>query len=323
MAKKKKVEQVETPEVAPNNLSDAPTIADVSKERELAYEKYQADVTPEEVTTENTSEEAVTSAEKGEAVTEELEPEKSEETEEVEEPEKAEKAEKTEKTEEVKTVPLAALHEEREKRKTAQSELREIKEQMSGLLEDNRKLMTMLEDKSTEQPSETETLGDYDEELLTLKRQNKMLLDRLDKIESATTTSKQQSEIEKNNALLMKLDENLTAEGFPGLMKFQAIVADKMRNIAETDPDRYKEIMQTRETWIEGCGEVYKEIYKDMNNMFVTQEKTKKISDKEELKSKAGLVGKTGQTISKPPEEEGEWTYKDYVKQRQKSPIFR
>ena len=284
-------------------------------EREKVYDAYpgEAVTSPVEEVTEPTEE----SKEKPKA--ESKEKPKEEPTEDLAEEVIETPVEEGELQEEVieKTVPLQALHEEREKRKVAQADIRNLTEKVNSLIEDNRQLM----EHYTQEPEEIE---DYDKELLALKKQNKELVSRLDTFEKSDTQHKQERQVEAINVDLKKLDSKLTAEGYPGMLKFQNLVVESINELRETDFDRYETIMSSKANWFKGCEEIYKkEVFSGIKNIFSKTTKAEKDLEKEELKKKAKLAGKTGATGERAKgEEEGEWTYDDYMKERKKNSVI-
>lgn len=220
--------------------------------------------------------------------------------------------------EEIKTVPLSALHEERERRKAAQADIRDLNQRVNSLIEDNRQLM-----EHYTKSEENEEITDYDKELLDLKKQNKELITRLDKAEQADTQYKQERQIESINADLKKLDTKLAKDGCPGMMKFQNLVVEAISDLQKTDFDRYETIMSSKENWFRGCEEIYKKnVFPGIKNMFGKSAKAEKDLEKEELKKRAKLTGKTGVTGKEETETEGEWTYDDYLKERKKNSVI-
>jgi hypothetical protein len=215
------------------------------------------------------------------------------------EPEKAELV-KEEITEE-KKVPLGALHEEREKRKALSSEVKELKGNLAQLIEDNKKLMELMSTKESDEP-----ITDYEKELVNLKKQNKVLSEKLSMIERGQVQEKQKTEADKLTELVKKTDSELATEGFEGFDDFVPQVIKAMNEEEIPMEER------TPATW----KRVYREMVfpKYIGKYKVTTKESRK-AEKEDLKKDAGLVKSPGRTETKPKEEDD---YISYMKMREK-----
>ena len=221
---------------------------------------------------------------------------------ETKEPKKAEFVKEEIKTEEEeKKVPYGALKEEREKRKALSSEVKELKSNLSQLIEDNKKLMELMSSKSDDEP-----ITDYEKELVNLRKQNKMLAEKLNTIERSQVQREQKATNDSLMEQVRKVDKELAAEGFKGFekLKFQVIEAMDAEEIPPED--------RNPTTW----KRVYKEIvYPELFGEFQKALKESKKEEKEALKKDASLVKSPGKADAK---KEAEDDLSEYWKMREK-----
>ena len=254
-------------------------MSEMGAERDEVYDSYEAPETP--------------------PAEEPKEPEVKEDAE-TPEPEKAEFV-KEDKPKEEKLVPLDALHEERAKRKALSSEVKELKGNLSQLMEDNKKLMELMSDKSTDEP-----ITDYEKELVNAKKQLKLMNEKITAFERSQKSQSEKTEAETLTALIKATDAELAKEGFEGFDDFVPQIIRAM-NEEEIPPED-----RNPATW----KKVYKEIvWPKYIGKFKQDPKESKKSEKEALKKDASLSKSPGKVDAK--KEDGD-DMTSYMKMREK-----
>ncbi len=265
------------------------SLSDLGNERDSIYEQFDnlTDAPPEKESKEPEPEKVA------------AEPEKEKE------PEKAEFVKEDKPTDEEKKVPLGALHEEREKRKALAKEVADLKESFRQAVEDNKKLMDLMSDKSDE------PITDYEKEMLSLRKQLKVALTEIDSIKRGGEKERQASAEQRLDSLAKQTDTELEKAGFEGFYDFIPQVIKAMNDEEIPMEDR------SPETW----KRVYREVvYPKYIGKHKVVKKEDKKAEKEELKKEASLIKTPGKPEEKKKEEED--TPESYAKWRQKQSFF-
>lgn len=227
---------------------------------------------------------------------------------------------KIDEEEQQKTVPLEALHEERNKRKAAQNELRELNEKVKVVLEDNKKLMELIQQQNEEPPQ----IDDYDKEIISLKRElGELKKENAEYKKERIRETQSRLKKEFDNAI-DNLDKKLEAEGVVGFKFLLPTVLEEIKTLQKTDSERFREIMQTDDdSFLKGVEQIYKEtVYPKFSEKFNRQTKKEKDVKKEDLKKKAGLTASPGKVEQEPKADGGDWTLDEYMKMRKSSNLF-
>lgn len=242
----------------------------------------------------------------------EPEPEKEPEPEVEAKPEKAETEKKdfvpeTPKPDEEKTVPYGALKEEREKRKELARKIKELEESFKQAAEDNKKLVELMSSKSDDEP-----ITDYEKEILSLRKQLKVAMSKIDSFEKGQVQQRQVTEQDRLTALVNQTHTELAKDGFDGFDDFVPQVIKAM------DDEDIPMEERTPATW----KKVFKEVvYPKYIGKYKVDTKAEKKAEKEAEKKEASLIKSPGKPDAKKKDEE-DTTPQAYARWREKLDLF-
>ena len=229
----------------------------------------------------------------------------------------------------VKYVPYPALKEERDKRKLLADEVREMKRQQDILMDDNRKMMELLQ-AGTKPVDDTPDYSDPDDivkEVIELRKKVDQQSKVIGDVQGKTIARENKTVADTYEAMAKKAAEELEAEGFPGFLDLtEAVGRDLKAAFEESEdqstftPDGWKRVYKEK---------TYPRIIGVRIQSAIDKAKPDKKSEKEALKEQANLSGSPGSPPAPLASEKDEKDmttkekYERYMKMRKQSSVFR